>query len=337
MPILVHHDNQQLGPYPEATARQMLADGRLPPTALAWREGMAEWKPLGELLATLPAAAPAVAVAASGSALKWGLAAGGLVAVLALGGIGAWQYGEHQKLQLEKQRIALEQQRLEEEQARAEEQRRMEEQQKADAERQRLEDEKKLAEEKNRELEQRLAEERQQLARERQQRASEQRAQRVYQTPPPAPRQQQDGNFPYGSANPGYGNPGYGNPGYGNPGYGAPPPPANVCRECGTVQYVRAIEQPGQGTGMGAVIGGVAGGVLGNQIGKGRGNDAATVIGAVGGAVAGHQIEKSQRRSTVYEVQVRFDDGTVRSVSSQQAWRQGDRVRLYNGGLVSQY
>lgn len=326
MPILVHHDNQQLGPYPEATARQMLADGRLPPTALAWREGMAEWKPLGELLATLPAAAPALAAATSGSALKWGLAAGGLVAVLALGGIGAWQYGEHQKLQEEKARLALEQQRLEEEQARAEEQRRREEQQKADAERQRLEEEKTLAEAKNRELEQRLEEERQQLARERQQRASEQRAQRVYQTPPPAPRQQES-NFPYGSAN----------PGYGNPGYGAPPPPANVCRECGTVQYVRAIEQPGQGTGMGAVIGGVAGGVLGNQIGKGRGNDAATVIGAVGGAVAGHQIEKSQRRSTVYEVQVRFDDGSVRNVSSQQAWRQGDRVRLYNGGLVSQY
>jgi outer membrane lipoprotein SlyB len=103
------------------------------------------------------------------------------------------------------------------------------------------------------------------------------------------------------------------------------------------VQYVRLIEQPGQGTGMGAVIGGVAGGVLGNQVGKGRGNDAATVIGAVGGAVAGHQIEKSQRRSTVYEVQVRLDDGSMRTITSPQAWHQGDRVRLYNGGLVSQY
>jgi outer membrane lipoprotein SlyB len=77
--------------------------------------------------------------------------------------------------------------------------------------------------------------------------------------------------------------------------------------------------------------------VLGHQVGNGRGKDAATVLGAVGGAYAGHQVEKSQRKSVSYEVSVRMDDGTRQTIhlKEQPAWREGDRVRLVDGALVS--
>jgi len=114
----------------------------------------------------------------------------------------------------------------------------------------------------------------------------------------------------------------------------APPPPA--CVDCGTVESVRPVVVEGQGTGVGAVAGGVLGGVLGHQIGRGRGNDAATVLGAVGGAFAGHQIEKSQRTTTHYEITVRMNDGSYRTVTAkeQPVWRTGDHVRIENGAVV---
>jgi outer membrane lipoprotein SlyB len=99
---------------------------------------------------------------------------------------------------------------------------------------------------------------------------------------------------------------------------------------------VRQFAVQGEGSGAGAAVGGLLGGVLGHQIGSGRGNDAATVLGAIGGAVAGHQIEKSQRKTIRYEVTVRMDDGSYRTVTTEQsAWRGGERVRLVNGTLSS--
>lgn len=114
----------------------------------------------------------------------------------------------------------------------------------------------------------------------------------------------------------------------------APPPP---CRNCGTIEAVREIEQKGEGTGLGAVAGGVGGAILGNQIGRGRGRDAATVLGAVGGAVAGHQIEKSVRKVIKYEVVVRYEDGSSQSFmqDAQPAWRSGDKVRVENGVIMA--
>lgn len=110
---------------------------------------------------------------------------------------------------------------------------------------------------------------------------------------------------------------------------------APVCKDCGVVESVHAIEKQGEGSGAGAVAGGVLGGVAGHQMGNGRGQDVMTVIGAVGGAVAGHQIEKNMKKSKVYNVTVRLDDGTTRVVSlnSAPAWRAGDRVRVQNGQL----
>jgi outer membrane lipoprotein SlyB len=117
------------------------------------------------------------------------------------------------------------------------------------------------------------------------------------------------------------------------------PAPKPVCADCGVVESVRAIEKPGEvgKVGIGSIAGGVLGGVLGHQVGSGRGNDMATVVGAVGGAIAGHQIEKNRNKTTTYDISVRFDDGSTQRFSQAEApaWRQGDRVRVLNGGLRS--
>ena len=76
--------------------------------------------------------------------------------------------------------------------------------------------------------------------------------------------------------------------------------------------------------------------MIGHQIGKGHGNTVATVAGAAGGAYAGHQVEKSARSEQYLEVSVRFDDGKTRSFHQESGarWQVGDRVRLFEGGIV---
>ena len=61
-----------------------------------------------------------------------------------------------------------------------------------------------------------------------------------------------------------------------------------------------------------------------------------TIAGAVGGAVAGHQVERNTRSEKQYQVTVRLDDGTLRTVTQTNSGnlRQGDRVRLSNGSIV---
>jgi len=110
-----------------------------------------------------------------------------------------------------------------------------------------------------------------------------------------------------------------------------------ICHDCGTIESVREIAKEGDGSGLGAVAGGVVGGVVGNQVGNGRGRDLATVVGLIGGAVAGHQIEKAQKKVVDYQITVRLEDGTTRVFhqDTAPAWRNGDRVRIENGTLVS--
>ncbi len=112
-------------------------------------------------------------------------------------------------------------------------------------------------------------------------------------------------------------------------------PPRPVCRECGVVDAIRPIEKQEAPSGVGAAAGGVLGGIVGHQVGAGRGRDIATVVGAVGGAIAGHQVEKARRTTTVYEISVRFDDGTSQRFTQTErpALYQGQRVRLVNGVL----
>lgn len=112
----------------------------------------------------------------------------------------------------------------------------------------------------------------------------------------------------------------------------APP----VCKECGSVTGIREINKPGKASGIGAVAGGVLGGVLGRQLGGSSHRTAGTVVGAAGGAVAGHLIEKKAREGKVFEIGVRFDDGTSRVFTQEThpSWAQGSRVKLVNGALA---
>ncbi|MBI2768113.1 MAG: glycine zipper 2TM domain-containing protein [Burkholderiales bacterium] len=117
-------------------------------------------------------------------------------------------------------------------------------------------------------------------------------------------------------------------------------PAAPVCHTCGVVESVVPVQRQGQPKGIagtqvtpGMAIGGVVGGLLGNQIGHGNGRAATTVLGAAGGAYAGHAIEKNTTKYTVYQVRVRMNDGTVRTVEQRNAIAQGSHVVLEHGAL----
>jgi outer membrane lipoprotein SlyB len=104
----------------------------------------------------------------------------------------------------------------------------------------------------------------------------------------------------------------------------------------GTIQAVREVQDPGEGTALGPIAGGVAGAVLGNQIGKGHGSrNVLTVLGAAGGAFAGRAIEKQARGTTHWEIDVRRDDGQQQTVRSDVApsYQPGERVRVVDGKL----
>jgi outer membrane lipoprotein SlyB len=113
----------------------------------------------------------------------------------------------------------------------------------------------------------------------------------------------------------------------------AAPVPAPVCKNCGVVESVQAVKVKGEGSGVGAVAGGVLGGVLGNQVGGGSGKTAMTVLGAAGGAYAGHQVEKNVNSTTVYSVQLRMDDGSVRTLQQSVPPAVGAKVRVEGSTL----
>ena len=93
----------------------------------------------------------------------------------------------------------------------------------------------------------------------------------------------------------------------------------------------------GKATGVGAVGGAVVGGVLGHAVGGRDHRTAGTVVGAAGGAVAGHLIEKKAREGKVFEISVRFDDGSNRVFTREThpSWNTGARVKLVNGALTT--
>lgn len=111
------------------------------------------------------------------------------------------------------------------------------------------------------------------------------------------------------------------------------PAPVKVCKTCGTVESVQAVERKPAGTGVGAVAGGVVGAVVGNQIGGGSGKAIATVLGAVGGGMAGNAIEKNMKKTTVYQIAVRMEDGSVHTVERAAPVAVGAKVTLEGGAL----
>jgi len=113
--------------------------------------------------------------------------------------------------------------------------------------------------------------------------------------------------------------------------------PKPVCLDCGTVENFRQVEVKGDGSALGAVAGGATGALIGHQFGRGSGKDLLTIAGAVGGAFAGHEIEKNVRKKTRYEISVRMDDGSLRTLSQDAApaWRIGDHVRVINNQIIA--
>ena len=101
---------------------------------------------------------------------------------------------------------------------------------------------------------------------------------------------------------------------------------AALCASCGVVESVSQIQQKGQGTGLGAVAGGLLGGVVGHQVGGGNGKTAMTVLGAIGGGLAGNEVEKRARGETLYDVQVRMEDGSMRMFQQAQSLAVGTHV-----------
>jgi outer membrane lipoprotein SlyB len=102
----------------------------------------------------------------------------------------------------------------------------------------------------------------------------------------------------------------------------------------GTVESVQEIVEQAQPSGAGLVLGALAGGGLGSLIGSGTGRTVATVVGAVGGGYVGNQVEKS-RTNVVYQIGVKYDDGTWATVrqATPTGLRVGDRVRVTDGGI----
>ncbi|HQS30944.1 glycine zipper 2TM domain-containing protein [Polaromonas sp.] len=112
-------------------------------------------------------------------------------------------------------------------------------------------------------------------------------------------------------------------------------PRAVACATCGTVESTVAVQRQGQVNGVavgnttigiGTVAGGLIGGVLGNQVGGGNGKTAMTVLGAAGGAYAGNAVEKNMKKVTVYQMRVRMNDGSVRTIEQPGAVAVGSRV-----------
>ena len=110
-----------------------------------------------------------------------------------------------------------------------------------------------------------------------------------------------------------------------------------VCRDCGVIESIRAVESKGAGSPLGTIGGAVVGGVLVNQVGRGGGRTAATVVGAGAGAYAGHEIERNMTKSVRYQVRVRMSDGSYRTYteSAPPTYAVGQRVRVTGQGLVA--
>lgn len=108
---------------------------------------------------------------------------------------------------------------------------------------------------------------------------------------------------------------------------------AALCSYCGVIEAVDEVKRKGEGTGIGAIAGGVLGAAAGNQVGRGDGRKAMTVLGAVGGGLAGHEVEKRARGDTVYQVRIRFDDGSIRTIEQPTAPKVGARVEVHGNTL----
>ena len=108
---------------------------------------------------------------------------------------------------------------------------------------------------------------------------------------------------------------------------------AAVCRECGVVESINAVKVQGQTNGVGAVAGGLGGALVGNRIAGSHDRTIGGVVGAVGGGLLGNAIEKHERQTVVYDVNVRMEDGSLRTVREATSPAVGEKVRVEADGL----
>jgi outer membrane lipoprotein SlyB len=108
---------------------------------------------------------------------------------------------------------------------------------------------------------------------------------------------------------------------------------AATCAECGVVESVHEVKVEGQTNGIGALAGGATGALVGNRIAGSNNRTLGGVVGAVGGGLIGNAIEKHRRAGIAYDVDVRMQDGTLRTVRESTAPAVGQKVRVEADGL----
>ena len=105
------------------------------------------------------------------------------------------------------------------------------------------------------------------------------------------------------------------------------------CLDCGVVESVAEVKVEGQTNGVGALAGGATGALVGNRIAGNNNRTLGGVVGAVGGGLIGNAIEKHKRAGIAYDVNVRMEDGTLRTVRQATAPAVGEKVRVESDGL----
>ena len=108
---------------------------------------------------------------------------------------------------------------------------------------------------------------------------------------------------------------------------------AATCQDCGVVESIAEVKVEGQTNGVGALAGGATGALVGNRIAGNNNRTLGGVVGAVGGGLIGNAIEKHKRQSVAYDVNVRMQDGTLRTVRQASAPAVGEKVRVEADGL----
>lgn len=101
------------------------------------------------------------------------------------------------------------------------------------------------------------------------------------------------------------------------------------CASCGVVEIVRVVEHRRRETAA-APEGRLSESVLGYRMGGGGGEGFVVLLGAMAGA------SPAARARLVYEVDVRLEDGSVRTFRQpgEPPWRLGDRVRVIQGRII---
>ncbi len=108
---------------------------------------------------------------------------------------------------------------------------------------------------------------------------------------------------------------------------------AAACPDCGVVESITPVKVEAKTNGVGAVAGGVGGALVGNSLAGRHDRALGGIVGAVGGGLIGNAIEKHERTTTVYDVNVRMSDGSLRTVRQTTSPAVGEKVRVEADGL----